>query len=177
MEWGTSDVIALVAAIGTILAVLVTGVSIWLTYRGSEKRLAHEKAMQQVELEEDRRSEGLDAAVRAYELVEEVLEQSYFHSIERWAEAGIYMIDSEADRAVHEAKAALEMVRVVGWEEVRKPAFNLPWNVAYMKLTANMAVIDLQDQENDAEKVKSDVEKAHRQLSKSLDTYREAINK
>ncbi len=47
MEWETSDVIALVAAIGTIIAVIVTGVSIYFNYRGSEKRhkrqLAHER--------------------------------------------------------------------------------------------------------------------------------------
>ena len=46
-----------------------------------------------------------------------------------------------------------------------------------MNMVANAAVRDLQDQENDAEEVKSDVKKVHRQLPKSLRTYREAINK
>ena len=84
MEWGTSDVIALVAATGTILAVIVTGVSIWLNYLGSEKRLEHEKELQQAQLAEDRRKEGLDAAVKAYSLTAKVEDHTYFHNTEGW---------------------------------------------------------------------------------------------
>lgn len=176
-SWGPSQVIALVAAVGTILAVMVTGVSIWLTYRGSGKRLEHENELQQAQVAEDRRKEGLDAAVKAYSLTAKVVDHTRFHNIQGWAEAGMYMIDSEASLAADDALEALEMVRVLGWEAVRGPALNLWLNVVYMKLTANTAVRDLQDQETDALEVKSDVEKVHRQLSKSLDTYREAINK
>lgn len=113
-----SEVIALTAVLVTgVGAVFTVAANAWL----GRNRLDHEERMQQVDLAEDRRREGLDAAVRAYTLAAEVKQKSDFRSIKRWADAGMQSMDSEADRAVHESKAALEMVRVLGWEEVRNP--------------------------------------------------------
>jgi hypothetical protein len=164
------------AVMVALVAAGITAWSMWLTYKGSGKRLTHEAEMQAERLAEERRREGMDAAVKAYALASKVAERAYFRKIKQWADEGIGFLQPETGHDALDALKALEMIRVVGWKSVRDPANSLWLSLAEMGSVASSAIDALQVGEKDAAEIESDVDEASLQLRKSLVRYRKAIN-
>ncbi len=122
----TAQGIALVSVLVAGLSVFVTGVSIWLNYRGSEKRLAHEKQMQAEQLSHERREAVRVTAAGAYAKASDVLSDvnvNTIHNIAAESESGL---PDEIKIRSLDAQRSLELVRALGWsEDVRQRALDL----------------------------------------------------
>lgn len=117
MEWETSDVIALVAAIGTILAVAVTGVSIWLNYRGAEKRHLRQ-------IDHERREAVVTIAARSYAKAYKLV----MAEADAWSEAAVADLSSD-----------LAYVMAVGWTR------NLKLNAEHLDVEIDALRIHIDD--------------------------------
>lgn len=123
--WGPSQIIALAAAMGTILAVAVTGVSIYFTYKGSNKRLRSEESRHTERLANERRLLHEGNAAKAYGALERVQRWVQLDAVAKAAALGQNRLSREhkevvmaAVDAITEAKAYAwrdEMVTAAGW--------------------------------------------------------------
>lgn len=109
-----------------LVAVIVTGISIVVTYLGSGKRLKHEAKMQTERLADEKRREGLPLAAKAYRLASDVRRRYELLLVEKRAgEEDAFRMGSEAKQAVGEAVNALELVTVAGSDIMIQTTANL----------------------------------------------------
>ena len=115
MEWGSAEVVAAVSVAVAVLAVMVTGMSIWMNFLNSEKRRAHEEQMQGQRLAHERRLTHQAEAARAYRSAAEVGRWINLTEIERAVAAGEDRLGSDAKAAVTAAADAMELAKAYAW--------------------------------------------------------------
>lgn len=120
----TAEGIALASVTVAGLSLLVTGLSIWLNYRGSEKRLKHEKEMQTEQLDHERREAVRQTAAEAFVQANELAESL---SVEKVLVIGDQSEDGflpdDLREAFTKSERSLQLVEALGWtKEVRNNA-------------------------------------------------------
>lgn len=148
--WGPLEWIALVAAIAAVVSAGVTGLSIWLTYKGTGRRLEHERVMQQAQFEEDRRSAGLDSASKAYRMASDLGPAFAPSEIDHLAAHGDLGLKDDDQWASAATATALEAVSATGWTaEVREAAKQLRFAVVTLSTIATITIGQLQEEPPD----------------------------
>ena len=175
-DWGASEWIALVAALGTILAVCVTGMSIFLSYRQSDKRLTHEKELQTEKFAEERRAATLQIAAVGYQKAKDVQREITLHRVERRAADSEFGMGDGSRAVVLDAKRALEVVAATGWtEDVRSAASLVIRRIDGLESTAFSAVGGLQRSPRGTE-IEDRVTDAEEVLAQAIRQYRAALD-
>jgi len=173
MEWGPPEIIALVAAMGTILAVLVTGVSIYLNSKGSERRLESEERRHTERLAHESREAVKAAAAEAYSKANTVL---HFTSIRSIVSSKASPLGASAyedlSQAGIDAQNALSVVRALGWsKDVRAKAEKLAAELLSSTVAFNEALEIMRSKGENDDAFKLAREKA----ADALEEYRKAI--
>jgi hypothetical protein len=115
VEWGSAEVVAAVSVGVAALAVMVTGVSIWVNFLDSEKRRAHAERMQGQRLAHERRLTHQAEAAKAYRSAAEVGRWINLTEIEKAVAAGEDRLGSDAKAAVTAAADAMELAKAYAW--------------------------------------------------------------
>ena len=159
-----------------LVAVVVTGLSIWLNFRQSGKRLTHEAEMQTERLAEDRRAASLATASRGYTLAKDVQREINLYRVEQRAADEEFGMGDESRAVVREAQSALEIVVTTGWsEDVRKGASLVLRRIDGLESTAYSAVGGLQRSRRGTE-IEDRVTDASEALAQAIRQYAMAIN-
>lgn len=159
-----------------LVAVIVTGVSIYFNYRGSGKRLEHDATLQTERLDHERRAASLATAAKAYKLAKDVGREINIHRVERRAADGDFGMGEDSRAVVREAQSALEIVTATGWsEEVREGASVVLRRMDGLERTAFAAVGGLQRSPSGTE-IEDRVTDASAALDQAIQQYRQTLD-
>lgn len=174
--WGATQWIAGGAVAVALVSALVTGLAVWVAYRGTEKRVEHEAEMQRKQLAEERRAAGLATVSRAYTLAKAVGREINLYRVEQRAAAEEFGMGEESRAVVREAQSALEIVTATGWnEEVRKGASLVLRRIDGLESTAFAAVGGLRRSPSRTE-IEDRVTDASAALDQAIRQYRGTLD-
>jgi hypothetical protein len=171
-----SEVIALVAVLVTGIGAVVTGISVWLNYRGSDKRLDHEERMLEKKLAHNRREASRAEAAKAYRLCTEAERKLNWYEVERQGYSGAGQIDGSTKLAVLAAADAMELARAYGWNDaVVDAAGKVLVELANLENRA-FATVGLVGGGRNSEDVREEFQRVYDKYDAAIEAYRVAIS-
>lgn len=166
----TAEGIALVSVTVAGLSLLVTGFSIWLNYRGAEKR-------QTRQLAHERRQASRAEAAKAYLLAANALREMTWLEIERRVHLGDDAMSPVMAQAAREARDAMELATAYSWnDEVLEAASEVLGKLGRLTTsTSSMYALVLSDQATKYDRQTFD--SSRHACRNAIEDFRKAISK